>query len=366
MVLSVPLPFVVSLLLLILLGRLISQREPQLRPAIVFVAACILLVTIVGLRWSVDIQAIRFIQPIVASFLPAIAWVCFAELARPRNNILLWPHAVPVALVTVFSATWPIWHPPIDLVLAALFFGYGFALLRLAASGPDELAAVRFADTANAQKATLITGLVLIFSGAVDLLIAWDFDFYQGSHAISIVAIANMIALLLIACAVAIVGKSVSAPEAADDDPAGSAAASMHTKPQDTPTAIDTAIVETVDRLMREKQLFHDPDLTLNRLARKTGIPARQISNAINRVVGRNVSQVVNEYRIEEAKRLMALSDIPITSVIFEVGFQTKSNFNREFLRVTGMSPSDYRRSNTQRSGADGAISEGSPPPEMR
>ena len=59
---------------------------------------------------------------------------------------------------------------------------------------------------------------------------------------------------------------------------------------------------------------------------------------------GRNVSQVLNEYRIEEAKRLLARSDLPVTTILFEVGFQTKSNFNREFLRVAGMTPSDYRR----------------------
>jgi AraC-like DNA-binding protein len=42
---------------------------------------------------------------------------------------------------------------------------------------------------------------------------------------------------------------------------------------------------------------------------------------------------------------LLAFTDEPVTQVMFEAGFQTKSNFNREFLRVTGMSPSDYRRS---------------------
>ena len=97
-------------------------------------------------------------------------------------------------------------------------------------------------------------------------------------------------------------------------------------------------------RLMREKELFRDPDLTLNRLARRAGIPARQISGAVNRVQGRNVSQMVNEYRIAEAKRLLRENDLAVTQVMLESGFQTKSNFNREFLRATGMTPSDYRR----------------------
>ena len=98
---------------------------------------------------------------------------------------------------------------------------------------------------------------------------------------------------------------------------------------------------------MRERHLFRDPDLTLSRIARRAGIPARQISGAVNRLERRNVSQLVNGYRIEAAKRLLAQTDMPVTAVMFEAGFQTKSNFNREFLRVTGSSPSEFRRAAT-------------------
>ena len=46
-------------------------------------------------------------------------------------------------------------------------------------------------------------------------------------------------------------------------------------------------------------------DGTLDRLARRLAIPSRQISAAINRTYGRNISQVVNEYRIRDAMRLL-------------------------------------------------------------
>lgn len=364
---GIPLPFVISLLLVILLVRLINRREPG--PEVAFVGACATLETIVGLRWSFDVQAIRFIQPVVAASLPPIAWFCFAGLTGARNSMRLWPHAIPVGIVAILSATWMRWHPPIDLILAALFFGYGFALLRMTSAGPDGLGAARLADAAEAHKVTLIAGLVLIGSGVVDLLIAGDFDFYQGTHAASIVAIANLLTLPLIAYAVAVVGKSVSAPEAMDavqDSLTDRVTASGRSEPSDLSTANDTRIVETIDRLLREKQLFCDPDLTLNRLARRAAIPSRQISAAINRVCGRNVSQVVNEYRIEQAKRLLANSNLPITTVMFEAGFQTKSNFNREFLRLTGTSPSDYRRSSTQNRNQGGPISVESPAPGTR
>ncbi|WP_245425359.1 helix-turn-helix domain-containing protein [Phyllobacterium brassicacearum] len=59
--------------------------------------------------------------------------------------------------------------------------------------------------------------------------------------------------------------------------------------------------------------------------------------------MGMSVSQYVNDYRVKEACRLLAGTDEPITRIMFDAGFQTKSNINREFLRVTGTSPKAWR-----------------------
>nr|WP_298681962.1 AraC family transcriptional regulator [uncultured Dongia sp.] len=336
---AIPLPFVVALLLAILLVRMSSRMKDEAvdRPAIIFVGMCMVMVTTVGLRWSLDLAVVRFIQPIVAALLPSTAWICFAGLAqrKPLGWWRLWPHVVPVVLVILLSATWRLWHLPIDVVLSTIFFGYGIALLRLASGGPDALGAARLSDVRNAHLAVKLAGLMLIGSAFVDLLVAIDFDVNQGIHAASIVAIANLLMLAIIAYLVAVIGRS---RPALDID-----ATAPVQQVQIAPS--DREIGAAIDRLMREKSLFRDPDLTLNRLARRAGLPARQISAAINRLHGRNVSQIVNEYRIVEAKRRLEGTDDSITTIMFECGFQTKSNFNREFRRVTGMSPSDYRRS---------------------
>jgi AraC-like DNA-binding protein len=69
----------------------------------------------------------------------------------------------------------------------------------------------------------------------------------------------------------------------------------------------------------------------------------RGVSMAINRVSGLNVSQFVNNRRIREACRLLEKTDKPLTEIMFDCGFATKSNFNREFRRVTDRSPSQWR-----------------------
>ncbi|WLQ16619.1 AraC family transcriptional regulator [Hahella aquimaris] len=364
---AIPLPFVIALLLTILLFRLIRQNESALRPAMIFAAACIVLVIIGGLRWTFDVRFIRFIQPIMASTLPVIAWFCFVgapSSMRAKHGL----HLAPVVVIAAFSATWSLWRPPIDLLLAGLYFGYGAALIRMASRGPDVLPTTRFSDASHALKATRIAGCTLIISAISDLLIAGDFDLYQGAHAATIVATAQLLLLPVIVYGVVAFGRSIPAGEGGAISLTGESesvpvmpgpvadnlnenvpepAIELVTSPEASSeqSADDQQIIQRIDQIMRQQQLFRDPDLNLNRLARRAGIPSRQISGAINRVYGRNVSQVVNEYRIEEAKRLLQETDLPVTSIFLEAGFQTKSNFNREFQRVANMTPSDYRRS---------------------
>src|SRR5438045_6995075 len=150
----IPLPFVVALLLAILLVRMALRGEEERvdRASMIFVAACAGMVMVVGLRWSVDLTAMRFIQPVVAATLPPIAWVCFAGLAPgAQTRRLPWLHALPVGLVAVLATGWLPWPAPtVDLVIAALFFGYGMALLKLGSNGPDGLGAARFTDATMA------------------------------------------------------------------------------------------------------------------------------------------------------------------------------------------------------------------------
>lgn len=371
---AIPVPFVLSLFLLMFFIRLYRQDDRALRPAMWFIATCFVMVTVVGLRWSIDNQIVRFVQPIVASLVPAVTWFCFSGQSQLTKRSLL--HLLPAMLVTFLSATWILWAPLLDLTLALLYVGYGVALLVKVSGGPDKLLSARLSEASTAYNAARFTGLALIFSGLVDTLIASDFGLYQGQHTPVIVAVANLLVLVPIAYAVVAIGHSFT-PETGQDETESYAEHQTETKEDETKgqaqlnseaqakgqaltsepakqgtsgednlrtLAEDQALVQQIDQLLTEKEWFLDPDLTLNRLARKAGIPARQISSAINRVKQQNVSQVVNEYRIETAKRLLRETDWPVTRILFESGFQTKSNFNREFQRIENSTPSVYRR----------------------
>lgn len=71
-------------------------------------------------------------------------------------------------------------------------------------------------------------------------------------------------------------------------------------------------------------------------------MPAKRLSIAVNLVTGDNISRYVNGHRIAAACAALQAGQ-SATEAMFEAGFATKSNFNREFRRITGQTPSDWQ-----------------------
>lgn len=335
---SVPLPFVVSLLLCLILVRMIRQGERKLGLFPLLVATFAVQAILSGLNWNVGWQPARLIQPIVAAILPALSFAAFDQLRRNRiaGSIEILPHLAPAGAVALLVA---FWRAPIDVILFAIYLGYGFALLRIARQGPDALSSVRITDEWTAHKALVAVAVMLVGTAFIDAIVSLDFSLGNGEQARRVLIVANVLWL----------GIAGYAATVADDSrPTNDASTAADDLASASPTAPsaenDEAIATRVDALMLEQHLYRDPDLTLERIARRAGIPGRQISGALNRVHGRNISQVVNEYRVSDAKRRLVTTYDPVTVIMLESGFGTKSNFNREFLRVTGMTPSSYRR----------------------
>nr|WP_320144864.1 helix-turn-helix domain-containing protein [uncultured Cohaesibacter sp.] len=331
----IPLPAVVAIFLGFLLCFVLMQRERRLRAITVFLAASTALMIIVSLRWSFDAPVFRFLQPVFASLLPPAAWLCFSGLSGGRRRTV-WPHFLPGAVILLLSLFWQWVHTPIDAILACLFFGYGCALIWRGMQGEEHFAGARLGTSVPPDRVAAFVGFMLLLSGMVDLTIALDFELGGGTHVATIVSVGNMLLLPLVAWVVLSVTRNL--PES--DEPQ----ATDNLRAEDLTGADDAHVLAEFHRVLKERHLYRDPDLTLERLARRVGIPGRQISQAVNRRLGRNVSQEINRWRIREAQALLEQSDRSVTEIMFECGFQTKSNFNTTFRSVTGLSPSDWRR----------------------
>ena len=58
----------------------------------------------------------------------------------------------------------------------------------------------------------------------------------------------------------------------------------------------------------------------------------------------RTFTQYVQQLRITEAKKLLLETDMGISEISYQVGFQTLSHFNKTFKNLTEMTPKDWRK----------------------
>ncbi|TCM58105.1 AraC family transcriptional regulator [Rhizobium sp. PP-F2F-G48] len=343
----IPLPFVVALLLLVLLVTVLRRDEGVSRrlALIILIVISIWQSVLSGLRWGYDVQAMMFLAPVGPALVPPLAYAGVENLVRGKRPWGWWRygvHGLPTLTIVLLLV---LEREAIDVALIAIFVGYALAILRLMRPGTDALRLAPFEGAAPAYRASLFTALCLLLSAAVDLFVVLDLAWAQGANIRPVIAIANLCLLVILAIAAASTGappERVPVMPSALDVPAPDVSSSNRPAPE-AATAEEAGTMDAIERLMQTKRVYRDVDLNLDRLARKAGIPARQISAAINRATGKNVSQYVNEQRIADACRLLTDTGRSVTEIMFDVGFQTKSNFNREFKRVTEMTPLQWR-----------------------
>ena len=61
------------------------------------------------------------------------------------------------------------------------------------------------------------------------------------------------------------------------------------------------------------------------------------------KTTSKTFTKLVNEYRVVHATKLLSESNISITDICFECGFNNFSHFNKLFKEFTGKSASKYR-----------------------
>lgn len=104
-------------------------------------------------------------------------------------------------------------------------------------------------------------------------------------------------------------------------------------------------MVGKLKRAMEEKMLYKDPNLKLNDLAKEINLSGHQLSQLLNDNLEKNFSLFVNEYRIEEACKMLSMN-VPLTidAIGDEVGFNAKSTFFAAFKKIKGLTPSAYQK----------------------
>jgi AraC-like DNA-binding protein len=266
------------------------------------------------------------LQPIMATFVPPMAWIAFYTTAVRRFQTSDVVHLAGPLVAVVALLVQPF---ALDTLIPALFVGYGIAILWRSLKGADALPRLRLDAGDLPGKIWTIIGAALIGSAFSDVLIV-AVQIMGAAHLQPWIISIYSSAMLLVIGALSLSGALDNAPSEGEDTP------------ELEITELDTQIVARLDKLMADEKLYLNPDLTLSRLSRRLIIPVKQLSTAINKVTGENVSRYINGARIKAAQEALMAGE-NITNAMLASGFNTKSNFNREFLRVVGVAPSDWR-----------------------
>lgn len=101
---------------------------------------------------------------------------------------------------------------------------------------------------------------------------------------------------------------------------------------------------------MQIEKPFLNSDLSLVKLAKRIDVSAHTLSYVINKGFNENFYQFINGYRITAAQKLILDSNMEHLSLLgigFEVGFNSKTVFNTTFKKVTGKTPSEFKKSSS-------------------
>lgn len=101
------------------------------------------------------------------------------------------------------------------------------------------------------------------------------------------------------------------------------------------------AAVRRVEQFLGEHFRDHD---ALGRAVAHVGLPERSLKRRFRQATGRTLIETLQQLRIEEAKRLLESSGLPVDEISAEVGYEDASFFRRLFKRELGLSPLQYRR----------------------
>ncbi|WP_298918965.1 AraC family transcriptional regulator [uncultured Roseobacter sp.] len=344
---SFPLPLLTALLcgvISVLTWRLnLGVRRASATFSVLF-ALCALEAVLVAVRFGYGQTTFIPLQRALPMFLGPLMYLGFSAMKlsrQPFRGAVAVHIGAPILLMALF---WIFVDDlrALDIVISTSYVFYIGSLFLLWRRGADALIHARVELTSSLSNWILRCIGFLAFILLLDTIIALDFAMNRGAN------VTTLISYGAAALIVVLLAMILALPRLLGGRLEGARHLPQTTEPQ------DPEIERRLDAVMRDHQLFLDPELTVQRLARRLHLPARNVSAAINRMKRKNVSQYINELRLAHAANLLVNGEQSVKDIAEASGFMTRSNFYREFQRVYGQSPTDYRNTGSSSSALAG------------
>lgn len=124
----------------------------------------------------------------------------------------------------------------------------------------------------------------------------------------------------------------------------------LEKKPTTTIPDDDTRIriSECIHKAMSDESVFCMEGFSMRRLTEICGSNQKYVSQVLNEDYGRSFTQLLNERRVNVARRRLLDFDkyghLTIEAIVSDLGFKSRSTFSKTFKRFTGLTPSEFQR----------------------
>jgi len=109
--------------------------------------------------------------------------------------------------------------------------------------------------------------------------------------------------------------------------------------------SIAKVLVNNLTSMMEDERLYTNPNLKIQDVADRLKISKHTLSQLLNDNLGKGFPQFLNEYRINESKKLMLTKpELTLESIGYDCGFNSKSTFYATFKKVTNTTPAKYQK----------------------
>ncbi len=110
---------------------------------------------------------------------------------------------------------------------------------------------------------------------------------------------------------------------------------------------LEDEYIKRLTNYMEVMKPYLNFDLTLPQLSDELDIPSHHLSRIINEKLSSSFFEFINLYRVKDVKekiRNPEYDHYSLLGIAYDCGFNSKSAFNRVFKKITGVTPSEYKR----------------------
>lgn len=277
--------------------------------------------------------------------------VLYGKLRYTRVSILHYVPIVIIGAISLFSISMDensLYGLLVAKILSvSLYVVYPFLIVKMIANfyGLKRINLDLFKY--NKKKTYLIRVLCAMMLVHFFILVVKIYSHFYGGQMESVMDVINICYLMFLGYALSYV--IISEPKSIHytDEKVGLAAFKKYEKSGlSRMQAEKNAVV--LNYIMDEKKPYLDCEFNLSTFSKLSNIPSYEISETLNGLMSQNFNDYVNNYRVEEFKKYLLLNEyknFTFLALAFEAGFKSKATFNSSFKKITGMTPSEYKKS---------------------